>query len=183
LGGRREALIRWRMFTDAISYRRICKHSQSLRRKKLQIWGSCFESAEPPGTELFENCAQKEIAASSGMKSIIIGSKTLPITQVDKVRWHRWPQRRPYRNQAKMHVFTDSCSGPFIHPNPDSTDPQGKAYPGLLNVGKQLVQSFPVGSSALRPLILFGGRARFPQLMTSHGVMWPDPQSREQSLA
>jgi hypothetical protein len=60
LGGRREALIRWGMFTDAISYRRICRLSQSLRTKKLAVWGSCFVPGEPPmNRPLRELCAER----------------------------------------------------------------------------------------------------------------------------
>src|SRR5258708_28823629 len=50
--------IRWGMFTDAISYRRICRLPQSLRTKKLAVWGSCFVPGEPPMNRPFrELCA------------------------------------------------------------------------------------------------------------------------------
>jgi hypothetical protein len=83
--------------------------------KQVHGLGSCFVPGEPLRTDLLGNCAQKGIAARSDMKNIIKGSKTLPITQVDKVRWHGWPHRRPYRNPAKTHVLTDSCSEPYFH--------------------------------------------------------------------
>ena len=47
LGGRREALIRWGIFTDAIS-NQICRLPRSLRTNKLAVWGSCFVPGEPP---------------------------------------------------------------------------------------------------------------------------------------
>ena len=59
LGGRREALIRWGMFTDAISYRKICRLPQSLRTETLAVWGSCFAPGEPPiNRPLRELCAE-----------------------------------------------------------------------------------------------------------------------------
>src|SRR5258705_13307880 len=100
------------MFIDAISYLRICRLSKSLRTKNLAVWESCFVPGEPPRTDLLGHYAQKEITASSDVKSIIKGSKTLPITQVDKVRCHGRPAPRPYRNPVKTHVFTDSCAEP-----------------------------------------------------------------------
>src|SRR6266699_2258962 len=60
LGGSREALIRWGMVTDAISYRRICRVPQSLRTKKLAVWGSCFVSGEPSMNQpVRELCAER----------------------------------------------------------------------------------------------------------------------------
>jgi hypothetical protein len=60
LGGRREALIRWGMFTDAISYRRICRLPQSLRTKELAVWGSCFVPGEPAmNRPVRELCAER----------------------------------------------------------------------------------------------------------------------------
>jgi hypothetical protein len=60
LGGRREALIRWGMFTDAISYGRICRLPQSLRTKKLAVWGSCLVPGElPMNRPLRELCAER----------------------------------------------------------------------------------------------------------------------------
>jgi YVTN family beta-propeller protein len=35
------------------------------------------------------------------MKSIIKGSKTLPITQVGKVRWHGWPHTPALQKSSK----------------------------------------------------------------------------------
>ncbi len=79
--------------------------------KKLAVWGSCFVPGEPPTlTDLFGNCPQKEIAASSDMKSIIKGSKTLPITQVGEVRWHGWPHPPALQKSSKT-----ACLYRFLH--------------------------------------------------------------------
>jgi hypothetical protein len=61
LGGRREALIRWGMFTDAISNRRICRLPRSLRTNKLTVWGSRFVAAGEPSMSLpfRELCAER----------------------------------------------------------------------------------------------------------------------------
>jgi hypothetical protein len=48
------------VFTDTISYRRICRLPQSLRTKKLAVWGSCFAPGEPPTNQpLKELCAER----------------------------------------------------------------------------------------------------------------------------
>jgi hypothetical protein len=54
--------------------------------KQARGLGKLFCAGRAPLATLLGNYAQKEIVASSDMKSITKGLKTLPIAQVDKLR-------------------------------------------------------------------------------------------------
>jgi hypothetical protein len=105
LRGRREALIR-RAYSPLRSLiRRVCRLPGSLWANKLAVWESCFVPGEPPLATLLRIYAQKEIAASSDMKSITKGLKTLPIAQVDKLRSMGGPQPVLQKSSKSARVY------------------------------------------------------------------------------
>jgi hypothetical protein len=112
LGGTLKARIRWRRLTNAISNQRICKLPRSLRTNKVAVWRLFSCTGRAPGASRLGNCAPRKIGASWTWKVFIKGLKTLPITRVDRCGGLAGPTGRSYRNPAKTHVFTDSCSEP-----------------------------------------------------------------------
>src|SRR5260370_5480632 len=108
LGGRRKALIRWGTLTNAISN----PTSAILSNKQGRGLGRLFLYRAATGANRLGNCAPRKIGASWTWKVFIKGLKTLPIMPVDRCGGLAGPTGRFYRNPAKTHVFTDSCSEP-----------------------------------------------------------------------
>ncbi len=67
--------------------------SSIFRTKKARGLGKLLCTGRVPLTDFLSIGQQKEIAPSLDTKSIRKGLKPLPITQVDKVRWHGWPHQ------------------------------------------------------------------------------------------
>jgi len=91
------------------SNRKILQTSAIPSDKPARGLGKLFCTGRAPHeATLLGNCAQQEITASLGMKSITKGLKTLPITQVDKVRWREWPDGpilQKSSKTARVHRF------------------------------------------------------------------------------
>src|SRR5580704_2904614 len=97
--------------------RSLTRLPRSLRTNKVAVWGGCSYTGRAPGANRLGNCAPRKIGASWTWKVFKKGLKTLPIMPVDRCGGLAGPIGRFYRNPAKTHVFTDSCSEPkFIDP-------------------------------------------------------------------
>src|SRR6266851_4990986 len=94
--------------------RSLTRLPRSLRTNKVAAWGGCSCTGRAPGANRLGNCAPRKIGASWTWKVFIKGLKTLPIMPVDRCGGLAGPTGRFYRNPAKTHVFTDSCSEPFF---------------------------------------------------------------------
>src|SRR5580700_4918782 len=92
--------------------RSLTRLPRSLRTNKVAVWGGCSCTGRAPGANRLGNCAPRKIGASWTWKVFKKGLKTLPIMPVDRCGGLAGPIGRFYRNPAKTHVFTDSCSEP-----------------------------------------------------------------------
>jgi hypothetical protein len=93
--------------------RSLTRLPRSLRTNKVAVWGGCSYTGRAPGANRLGNCAPRKIGASWTWKVFKKGLKTLPIMPVDRCGGLAGPIGRFYRNPAKTHVFTDSCSEPL----------------------------------------------------------------------
>ena len=94
--------------------RSLTRLPRSLRTNKVAVWGGCSCTGRAPGANRLGNCAPRKIGASWTWKVFKKGLKTLPIMPVDRCGGLAGPIGRFYRNPAKTHVFTDSCSEPKV---------------------------------------------------------------------
>src|SRR5258705_1907898 len=94
--------------------RSLTRLPRSLRTDKVAAWGGCSCTGRAPGANRLGNCAPRKIGASWTWKVFIKGLKTLPIMPADRCGGLAGPIGRFYRNPAKTHVFTDSCSEPLF---------------------------------------------------------------------
>src|SRR5580700_4357443 len=114
--------------------RSLTRLPRSLRTNKVAVWGGCSYTGRAPGANRLGNCAQRKIGASWTWKVFKKGLKTLPIMPVDRCGGLAGPIGRFYRNPAKTHVFTDSCSEPELLCGPPQISyvaPGIRFWPGM----------------------------------------------------
>src|SRR5713101_953664 len=119
--------------------RSLTRLPRSLRTNKVAAWGGCSCTGRAPGANRLGNCAPRKIGASWTWKVFMKGLKTLPIMPVDRCGGLAGPTGRFYRNPAKTHVFTDSCSEPKIEEG------------SLRDARSENASDFPSGDHARKP--------------------------------